>query len=78
MNVTWQLAFDPLPESVQPTEENRPGLLLENVTVPVGVIVVPGLASVTMTVQVVRVLRAKGLEHDRATETLRSTMLRSA
>ena len=51
LNVTEQLADAPVPESVQPAEEKRPGPLLENVTGPPGVIAVPGLVSVMVTVQ---------------------------
>lgn len=74
---TVHFAVAPLPERVQLAEENlpRPPLLV-NVMVPVGVIGAPGLVSVTVIVQVIGVLGLDGLEHDKATETLRCVTVR--
>ena len=74
VKVTLQVAFDPLPESEQLAEENVPVPLLESVTVPVGVIELPGLLSVTATVQVIGVFRATRPEQERVMETPRLTM----
>ena len=71
MKVTWQVAVDPLPERVQLVEENAPGPLLEKLTIPIGVMGVPGLISFTVTVHVVGVLRANGVEHETETDTTR-------
>jgi|SRR5713226_9971887 len=51
--MTEQLAELPLPLSVQLVALNVPVELVVKLTVPVGVIAVPGLASVTVAVQVV-------------------------
>ena len=75
VKVTWQLAVAPFPVGVQLAWENAPGPLLEKATAPVGVIGVPGLVSVTVTVHVVGVLCLYGLEHDRETETPRFAMV---
>ena len=71
MNVILQLAVAPVPDRVQLDVEKLPGPLLEKVTMPLGVIGVPGLSSVTVTVQVVGVLTWYGPEHETEAETLR-------
>ncbi len=53
VNITEQLAEEPLPDRVQLVELNAPAKLLVHVTIPVGVTGVPPPMSVTVTVQVV-------------------------
>jgi hypothetical protein len=57
VNVTVQLTVVPLPERVQLLGENPPEPLLAKVTDPVGVMDLPGLISVTVTVQTIGLLR---------------------
>ena len=66
--------MDPPPDRVQLVEENVPGPLLEKLTAPVGVMGVPGAMSFTVTVHVVGVLRANGVEHETETDTTRLNM----
>ena len=75
VNVTWQLALTPVPDRRQLVAENTPAPLLENVTVPLGVMGVPGELSISVTVQVVGMPWVYGLVHDMETETLRLTMV---
>ena len=53
VKVTLHAAVPPVPERVQVVELKVPGPLLLQLTVPVGVICVPGDASVTVAVHVV-------------------------
>lgn len=76
VNVTEQLAASPLSERVQDADENLPGWLLANATVPAGVIGVPGLVSTTMTVHVIGLSMWNGDVHDRVVEVLRLSTVR--
>ena len=73
-----QLAVAPLPERVQLVAEKVPEPLLEKETEPVGVIGVPGLVSVTVTVHVIGVPCLYGLAHETDTETPRFAIVREA
>ena len=49
--MAWQVALPPVPTSVHGDVVNAPAPLLVNVTVPVGVLDVPGDESATVAVQ---------------------------
>jgi hypothetical protein len=71
VNVTEQLAVAPLPMRRQLALEKAPARLLVNAAVPVGVIGVPLLVSLTVTVQVTALPGLGGDWHDSVAEVVR-------